>query len=523
MLCAFAIVKAAWLSDDAYITLRVVDNLWHGYGLRWNILERVQAYTHPLWMLLLAGAYGVTREAYFTTLAVSFACVALTIAVVIRRLPAPSASLTLLLLVASRAFVEYSTSGLENPLSHFLLVLFWLEALPAEATPVEPADPPGAIRRPTRFCLLAALCLLTRVDLAPLVAPRVLAWLWSRPPRALRSLAWGALPLIAWFAFATIYYGTPLPNTALAKLNTGVPSAVLVQQGSYYLLESLTHDPVTLYTMIAACLWAFVRRDVGSIALAAGLLLQTALILRVGGDFMSGRFLSAPFVCAALFLGQQWGPRLARRPLAAGGAAVAMMAISISVPESPLRVWTPEPLVPEMFALPQYHGIIDERRFYFPFTGLWAVVAEGRHPSEQPWSAAGVQVHGTVGVMVYDSVGLLGYHAGPSLHLIDRVALADPLLARQPALPGWRIGHFARTVPRGYEESILACQRHVFPDKVVGPTTESCLAWPIDTNRLADPALAREYELLRQVTQAPLFSADRLRAIVRLNLGFKTA
>ncbi len=62
--CGVAVLRAAWLSDDSYITLRTIDNFWNGYGLRWNVIERVQTFTDPLWMLLLAAAYGVTREAF---------------------------------------------------------------------------------------------------------------------------------------------------------------------------------------------------------------------------------------------------------------------------------------------------------------------------------------------------------------------------------------------------------------------------------------------------------------------------
>jgi hypothetical protein len=47
---AIVVVRTSWLSDDAYITLRTVDNFVSGYGLRWNVAERVQTYTHPLWM-----------------------------------------------------------------------------------------------------------------------------------------------------------------------------------------------------------------------------------------------------------------------------------------------------------------------------------------------------------------------------------------------------------------------------------------------------------------------------------------
>ena len=37
------LIRTAWLDDDAYITFRTVDNVLHGYGLRWNVLNRVQA------------------------------------------------------------------------------------------------------------------------------------------------------------------------------------------------------------------------------------------------------------------------------------------------------------------------------------------------------------------------------------------------------------------------------------------------------------------------------------------------
>jgi hypothetical protein len=69
-------LKCAWACDDAYITFRVVDNFTSGLGLRWNATERVQAYTNPLWMLLMSLPYMVTREPYFTSLALSLACTA---------------------------------------------------------------------------------------------------------------------------------------------------------------------------------------------------------------------------------------------------------------------------------------------------------------------------------------------------------------------------------------------------------------------------------------------------------------
>ena len=70
---ALVVLKTAWLADDALITLRVAANWLQGFGPVWNVGERVQVYTHPLWLLVLAAASGVTQEYYFTTLAVSLA------------------------------------------------------------------------------------------------------------------------------------------------------------------------------------------------------------------------------------------------------------------------------------------------------------------------------------------------------------------------------------------------------------------------------------------------------------------
>ena len=60
------VIRYGWVAEDAYITLRTVDNFVHGDGLRWNVAERVQAYTHPLWTLLLCAIYAVTREDFRT-------------------------------------------------------------------------------------------------------------------------------------------------------------------------------------------------------------------------------------------------------------------------------------------------------------------------------------------------------------------------------------------------------------------------------------------------------------------------
>ena len=63
----------AWIGDDAYITFRTVENFVHGRGLTWNIAERVQAFTHPLWVLCLSVTCRFSDEYYLTPILLSLA------------------------------------------------------------------------------------------------------------------------------------------------------------------------------------------------------------------------------------------------------------------------------------------------------------------------------------------------------------------------------------------------------------------------------------------------------------------
>jgi hypothetical protein len=114
--------------DDAYISFRVADNFVHGYGLRWNVDERVAVFTHPLWLFAFSSAYVVTREAYYTALSLGIGFTLITIALVALRVaPGAAGALAVIGLLASKAFIDFSTSGLETPLTYLLLVIFVLD------------------------------------------------------------------------------------------------------------------------------------------------------------------------------------------------------------------------------------------------------------------------------------------------------------------------------------------------------------------------------------------------------------
>ena len=63
----FLLIKTAWMHEDAFITYATVNNFLDGYGLRYNISERVQSYTSPLMMLCMSLFSLFWREPFFMT------------------------------------------------------------------------------------------------------------------------------------------------------------------------------------------------------------------------------------------------------------------------------------------------------------------------------------------------------------------------------------------------------------------------------------------------------------------------
>lgn len=500
-LAAVVITRSGWLCDDAYITFRTVENLMHGLGPVWNPGERVQAFTHPLWLFLAAAGRLITGETYASAITLGVICSLLALGILgMRCARTPLAgALAVLVLTNSRAFVDYATSGLENPLSNLLLTAFAALLLrdargARDFGDFRDARNAGADGRLTILALLASLGLLTRPDLALLFLPGLLVAAHPlRWQRAVRSLALGALPFVAWEAFSLVYYGFPFPNTAYAKLGSGVESAELWARGASYLLSSWTHDPTTPAAILAGIAVALWRGDRWSRSLAAGAALYLVFVAAIGGDFMRGRFLAAPLLVAMIALARDRAAVTRLAPV----AATLLVSLSFLAPNVPAL--TGASFGGDRTADCDEHGICDERRFYYRATGLLR-----RRPGvpvpDSPYAELGrhYRLDGTTRTIVHRYIGFLGYSSGPNVHVIDEHALADPLLARLPAVwsPQWRVGHFRRLVPPGYAETVSS-----------------------GSNRLLDPDLARYYDELARITRGRLFDPRRWESIAKMNLG----
>ncbi len=481
-LLGFGVIVArnAWLSDDAYITFRTVDNFVHGRGLTWNPGERVQAYTHPLWMFLLSAGYAVTGEIYYTSLFISLTLSLAAVGLLAFR-GARSPSLALLgvtVLTLSKAFVDYSTSGLENPLSHLILVAFLLVYL----------QPRRDARTLFQLSLLAALGMVNRVDLALLLGPPLaVAFFRSEREKRWRALAAGLSPFVVWELFSLFYYGFPFPNTAYAKLNLGlIPPTGLMEVGGGYLANSLNWDPLTLGVIGLGLIAPLVLKDWRFLPLVAGVVVYLLYLLRVG-DFMSGRFLAAPLLVAVTILVSTRLTALEQRRWALT-AAVVLLAVGLSSPYSPVLPGATQS------AGTDANGVTDEKGTYWPHTNPLQAGSRLDHD----WAQEGrADRQNGPAVVEKGSIGFYGYFVGSEVHVVDLLGLADPLLARLPPVdPNWRVGHYGRRPPEGYLESLTQGQNH-----------------------LSDPDLALYYDKLSILTRGDLFDLDRLGEIVRFNTG----
>jgi arabinofuranosyltransferase len=474
------VTRFGWLSDDAFISFHTVDNFITGHGLVSNVGERVQGFTNPLWTLLLAAPLRLSGDIYSSAMLLSLLC-CLALVVTVWRLHRggwPTVWI-LLLLSTSFAFVSFSTSGLENALAHLLLALFFVTAVK------EPVSL-------TRLWLLGALVILNRMDHALLVLPTLVLSLVRSRPLPWRSVALGLAPLIAWLVFSLVYYGFAYPNTAYAKLNVAIGRDMLLAQGLTYLVDSLLTDLLVLPTILLAivvAIWARPRSRT-SLALAGGIACYVLYVCWVGGDFMSGRFLTAPFLLAVLLLSTsvQLHPRAA---LAL--AVIALFAGQRLLLPVPVDVGTHCPVPPS--------GIVDERACYVEHTGI-AQNLRAKKFKRHPYFLEGLKLQsGQRRVAVSSLVGMGGFAAGPNVHLIDPYALTDPLLARIRYRPAgdWRPGHLMRPLPEGYALSIERGE-----------------------NQLQDPCLRAMLDDLRLITRGPIFSAARWKAILRRNLTART-
>jgi arabinofuranosyltransferase len=478
------LIRTAWVADDAFLTMRTVDNFVNGYGLRWNILERVQIYTHPMWMFMLAGAYYFVRDPFLVFYGLTILLSMITIYIFGMKFTTSPAKVVMgfSILIFSKAFIDYSTSGLENPLTHLLVIIFLFIFL----------EEGHQLKTAFWLFFIASLVAFNRMDTFLILLPALALILYEN--RSLKMLVYaglGFLPFILWELFSLLYYGFPFPNTAYAKLGTGISSILLMQQGLRYAVDSIQRDPVTIFVIGLGVLLALKSRSVKNILIAIGIILYFIYVIKIGGDFMSGRYFSALLLAATVLILKTIVSDFSKNNLLILSLIV-VLGLSASNPD--LRNPLPSDANIRKF------GITDERRVYFRAMGLINLDWKTRQP-DHIWVQQGLE-HKAKGrlLSIGPANGLFAFYAGPNLHIVDTHGLGDPLLARLPTFntSNFIIGHFFRAVPEGYWK-----YKRSFG------------------NQIKDKNLHEYYQKLSiLIHNENLFSKERLVTIWRFNTGY---
>ena len=478
----FVLLRTAWLVDDASFTVRTVLNWLNGDGPVFNVGERVQAYTHPLWFLVLSLFTFITNNVFFSLffLSISLSLLNLWIFICHISLHLAGCLFALVALLFSKAFIDYSTSGLENPLSHLFILLSSYYAFAFSKNPSN---------KYLYFFTFTITCLyLTRQDLILCVMPLAIFILLKAKQEKLqyvRAITLGLIPAIGWLIFSLWYYGFPFPNNAYDNLGHAIGFLELIAQGRFYFLDSLSHDPLTL-TTIGLGLALSVRGSPIAKAIALGIILYLSYVLLIGGDSLSGRFFTAPLLLACVII--------SRTPLSnkvASYLSILLIALAIfNIPSTLLSNYSAREN-PLMLGTKTDARSLEETSPNKTSDNLMNLIERATFLYPQPKSSLEPEV--AITCKAYP-----GISKGPNLQLINPCGQSDALISRLPAPkdPARKMGYFERELPVGYLESVRSRQ-----------------------NMIKDEGTRNYYNYIKLITQGPLLSWERFKAIVLINLN----
>lgn len=274
--------REAWLTDDAFITFRYVEHWTSGKGLVFNLGEKLEGFSNPLFTALLAAAksigVGLPAAARGIGLAATTA-EAVLLVLVLRRLEIvlPAAAIALVAHGMDRMVHVWATGGLETSL-HALLVTGCL------AVAVVPS-----LRRAGP--LVVVLVSVSRPEglLAGAVAAGALVLAAPEGERRVRAirLANVVLPTLAVFVLVRfLYFGELLPHTFRAKVDGELTRGF----GSGYALAFLQRLGIAGWGALPlVALVIAARRGTHRLAMgAAGALVAVhlAFVVAAGGDYL---------------------------------------------------------------------------------------------------------------------------------------------------------------------------------------------------------------------------------------------
>ena len=491
LLVFIRILSYAWASDDAYHAYTMSANLLAGNGFTPTPGIRVNVSTCPLWTIAVTLGMALWNNAYAVGMFLNLLFSGIALFMLFKFIYKKDDWLIILsavtaVLCTSKTYLSYTTSGLENAQilmlsSFYLTVLFKNEYFSKKEL--------------FKIALLEGLIAFTRMDCAlifALTSAYVFLFRYKKDekdpgkfslnklfqviPIALAGLS----PFILWELFSWFYYASFVPNTALAKLNTGFPLSEYLLRGVWYIIATVNdlveiYDPFVLFVPILFVVLA-VRKivrdnqsDVKESCVALGIVFYFFYLVYIGGDFMKGRH----------FLSLFW-----------------ISLISLATKNTFGKVFCAKKyltIVTCVFLLLFFVGLLseapcwycDEQKFYYPCTGLRRVVANYVKTGE-------------LTVVNFKGKKYKGMEWFYGNKLFYEYRLYDPLLSRLPAVheKNWRVGHMNRKIPDGYEKTLNT-----------------------GINHIKEEDLAFYYDKLKFILSGDLFDLERLKETMKFNSG----
>lgn len=448
---SMAIVGASAV-DDAFISLRYAHNLLAGDGLVWNPGERVEGYTNFLWTLALAaGMWLLPIDPPLIAVALCLAAHVANVLLLVNitrplGIPTWTPPVAAMLYAVQGTATEYATTGLETGASVTALLLGLRLLLREEQS-----------WRGAWSCSLAfVVAMLLRPDNALFWGSAALASVLLSPTqdRLKLALGWGLglLPYGLVLLWKLSYYGSIVPNTYYAKsANLWYPT-----QGWIYLLSFVLG--AQLWLLMAAALPALLGRGRPLLwwrfALYAGLslLLFNVYVIKVGGDFMYGRFylvtLPLWLILAELGLGSLLAQGRLRRALGVS-ALLGLSAVGLPIVEgTSVRWW------------------LAKEGDVYPIVRWWPELEVGHnhyvmgHLFRERFTDRGLRP-----VLATSGIGMVGYYSG--LEIVDILGLTDARVARRPLNKRRRPGHEKRAKTKYlYKRGVLLLRsEEVHPER----------------------------------------------------------
>ncbi len=265
-----------WMSDDAFVTFRYVDNLYDGNGFVYNAEERVEGFTHPLWALML-----VPLKLFLSLPSASLLLGIGSFLFLLNYMIDKNLGGVAVLLVSCFDFVIWSTSGLETMFFATLLFLAYMLYMDKEYHKMAWALLLATLTRPDGLIFLGVFTLFTLLTLKKDVC------LKDKEKNVLK-IFYPYLLLILYETFRVHYYDAFLPNTYYVK-----GQGWNIIQGLKYFYVHAQAYPLVIISFIGVMIYNLKKNKdnlksyypVGVITL-----LYFVYILKVGGDFMFFRF-----------------------------------------------------------------------------------------------------------------------------------------------------------------------------------------------------------------------------------------